>query len=106
VVGPEPSADGAGDRAAGERREVTLFTRNASLIALQAQLAQTLAALPTPLIHVAARSPYDAGIVPNVAATLLTYGDPIARVAGAGDGRIRHKRNNIGGTADATATNR
>jgi hypothetical protein len=47
------------------------------LIAPQAQLAQTLTALPSPLIHVAARSPYDAGIVPNVAATVLTYGDPI-----------------------------
>lgn len=61
-----------------ERCEATVFvTRNASLIPAQGQLAKAFADVSTPLIHVAARSPYDAGVVPSAAVTLLTYGDPV-----------------------------
>ncbi len=31
---------------------------------------------PGPLVHIAVRGPYDAGLVPGSAVTLLTYGDP------------------------------
>lgn len=36
-----------------------------------------------PIYHVAARGPYDAGLMPNAAATLLTYGDPPASLRAA-----------------------
>ncbi|HEX6290731.1 MAG TPA: beta-N-acetylhexosaminidase [Herpetosiphonaceae bacterium] len=61
---------------AEESDVVVLVTRNAALIAEQARLARMLAALGRLLIHVAARSPYDAAVVSGAAATLLTYGDP------------------------------
>jgi hypothetical protein len=35
-----------------------------------------VAALDPPLIHVAARAPYDEAHLPEAAATLLTFGDP------------------------------
>jgi beta-N-acetylhexosaminidase len=55
---------------------VLLVTRSALLIEAQARLAQSLARTGRPLIHVAARNPYDATLLPEATATLLTYGDP------------------------------
>lgn len=55
---------------------VILVTRNALLNKQQTTLAQTITHSATPIIHVSARNPYDAEVVPNAAATILTYGDP------------------------------
>jgi beta-N-acetylhexosaminidase len=72
---------GADERAAAlalaEANElIVLVTRNAALLPEQAAVARMLAALGRPLILAAVRSPYDATILSNTAATLLTYGDP------------------------------
>lgn len=52
-----------------------LVTRNASLIPRQFEVARLLATVGVPVIHAAARTPYDAGIVSSAVATLLTYSD-------------------------------
>lgn len=59
---------------------VVLVTRDAVSSAEQRHLISRLASgdARIPLFHVAVRGPYDAGLVPNVTATLLTYGDPLA----------------------------
>lgn len=68
-----------------------LITRNAWALARQRELAAALLAAPAPLVHLAARGPQDADLIPGAAATLLTYGDPplslavaVERLAGAG----------------------
>lgn len=57
---------------------VVLITRDAVSSAEQRQLISRLAGGDDhlPLVHVAVRGPYDAGLVPNASTTLLTYGDP------------------------------
>lgn len=55
---------------------VLLVTRSALLIEPQSRLAQSLQRVAVPLIHVAARNPYDTLLVPDAATTLLMYGDP------------------------------
>ncbi len=58
---------------------VVVVTRDASDLPAQVELARRIiAARPAsaPVLHVAARGPYDAGMMPEAAATLLTYGDP------------------------------
>ena len=75
---PEPAhEESARARALADTGDVTLLvTRNAYLIEPQARLARALAASGVPLIHAAVRNPYDAAVVPDSTATLLTYGDP------------------------------
>lgn len=78
TVSPTP-ADAELEQAlalAADCEAVLLITRSALLIEPQARLAQSLMRGAPPLIHVAARNPYDALIVPAAATTLLTYGDP------------------------------
>jgi beta-N-acetylhexosaminidase len=59
---------------------VVLVTRDAVSSDEQRRLIARLTGdhSPAPLFHVAVRGPYDAGLVPGAAATLLTYGDPPA----------------------------
>jgi beta-N-acetylhexosaminidase len=57
---------------------VVLVTRDAVTSEEQQRLIERLALTDAPLYHAAVRGPYDAGLVPNAAATLLTYGDPPA----------------------------
>jgi len=78
AVGPQPTpADIAVAGAAASQSELTLFvTRDAFRYEHQVALGRMLAALDRPLIHVAARAPYDEAYLPDVAATLLTFGDP------------------------------
>ena len=75
---PEPADEEvAHARALAESGDATLLvTRNAYLIESQARLARALAASRVPLIHAAVRNPYDASLVPDSTAALLTYGDP------------------------------
>ncbi|MBA3644195.1 MAG: beta-N-acetylhexosaminidase, partial [Chloroflexia bacterium] len=78
AVGPQPApAEIAAARAVASQSELTIFvTRDAFRYEHQVALGQTLAALDPPLIHVAARAPYDEAHLPEAAATLLTFGDP------------------------------
>ncbi|HSH83142.1 MAG TPA: beta-N-acetylhexosaminidase [Herpetosiphonaceae bacterium] len=78
ALGPElADEEVVSARAMAETCDATLLvTRNAYLIERQARLARTLAASGVPLIHAAVRNPYDAAVVPDSTATLLTYGDP------------------------------
>lgn len=78
TVSPTP-ADAELDQAvalAADCDAVLLITRSALLSEPQTRLAQLLQRAEPPLIHVAARNPYDALIVPDAATTLLLYGDP------------------------------
>jgi len=79
TLSPEPRDDElAAVLAMAERSEVVLLlTRNAFLLERQQQLAQLLLATGKPVIHVAARSPYDAAVISGSVATLLIYGDPV-----------------------------
>ena len=62
--------------AVAARAELTvLLTRNAAMVPAQAALAAALADRPR-LVHVAARGPADAGLLPGAAASLCLYGDP------------------------------
>jgi beta-N-acetylhexosaminidase len=78
ALSPELTTDEqAAARSLAEGSElVLLVTRNAALLPAQAALARMLTALGRPLILAAVRSPYDAALLPDAAATLLTYGDP------------------------------
>jgi beta-N-acetylhexosaminidase len=83
TVGAEPT-DGDVDRALALARQsdaVLLITRNAALSAERTRFVQALSASPTPVIHVAAGLPYDAGLLGSAAATVLTYGDPDVSLA-------------------------
>ncbi len=78
TVGAEPTDEDA-DRALALARDadvVLLITRNAVLSPQRSRFVEGLASSSTPVIHVAVGLPYDAGLVANSAATLLTYGDP------------------------------
>ncbi|MBA2278393.1 MAG: beta-N-acetylhexosaminidase [Chloroflexia bacterium] len=58
---------------------VVVVTRDACDLPAQAALARRIIgtrSAGTPVIHVAARGPYDAGLLGEVSATLLCYGDP------------------------------
>ncbi|MDQ4100536.1 MAG: glycoside hydrolase family 3 protein [Chloroflexota bacterium] len=58
---------------------VVVVTRDASDLPAQVELARRIISIrpaSASVIHVAARGPYDAGLVPEATATLLTYGDP------------------------------
>jgi beta-N-acetylhexosaminidase len=57
-----------------------LITRNACFLERQVALGLALAAVGTPLIHVAARSPEDLGRIP-AQARLATFGDPAVSLA-------------------------
>jgi hypothetical protein len=57
-----------------------LITRNACFLERQVALGHALAAVGTPLIHVAARSPDDLGRIP-AQARLATFGDPAVSLA-------------------------
>lgn len=78
AISPELSAEQQAEaRALAESSEViVLITRNATLLPQQAEFARMLAKLDRPLVLAAVRSPYDATLIPQVAAVLLTYGDP------------------------------
>lgn len=78
AIGPELSQEQQAEaRALAESSEiVVLVTRNATLLPRQAEFARALAELGRPLVLAAVRSPYDAILIPNAAAVLLTYGDP------------------------------
>ncbi len=78
TVGQEPDAVGlARAREIGAAAEmVLLVTRDVEQSPHQAQLGRDLAKGPAPLLHATVRAPYDAGLLPEAAATLLTYGDP------------------------------
>lgn len=78
AISPELSEEQQAEaRALAESSEViVLVTRNAALLPQQAEFARTLAALGRPLVLAAVRSPYDATLIPDAAAVLLTYGDP------------------------------
>ena len=61
--------------------EAILFvTRDAERDGFQERLGRGLVGLGVPVVHAAVRGPYDAGIVPGAATTLLTYGDPAVSV--------------------------
>ncbi|MDP9315536.1 MAG: beta-N-acetylhexosaminidase [Chloroflexota bacterium] len=77
VIGPEPSDEEIAQAVGLLRRgDVAMFvSRNATHIPRQLDLARALCAAGKPVIHVAARSPYDAGLVVDAAAALVTYGD-------------------------------
>jgi hypothetical protein len=57
---------------------LVIMTRDATDNAYQVTIAKDLIARATPsrVVHVALRGPYDAGILGDVDATLLTFGDP------------------------------
>lgn len=78
ALSPELTEDEQAEaRALVESSEVVvLVTRNAALLPQQAEVARMLAGLGRPLVLAAARSPYDATLIPNAATVLLTYGDP------------------------------
>lgn len=78
TISPAPTADELTEaqRLCAQCDAVLLITRSATLIKAQAQVARALVDPGRPLIHVAARNPYDAVLLPEAAATLLTYGDP------------------------------
>ena len=61
---------------AGDCDTLIIVVRNAGLIPAQADLVQSLLALGKPSVIYAARLPYDAGLWPQAAASLTTYGDP------------------------------
>jgi beta-N-acetylhexosaminidase len=72
-----PDAEWVGALAAAEGADVVLLvTRNACFIERQVRLGLALAGRPTPLFHLAARSPHDVECLPGAAASLRTYGDP------------------------------
>ena len=65
--------------AAREADRIVVITRDGRDVPAQIALAnQIIGTRPptTPVIHVAARGPYDAGLLPASTAILLTYGDP------------------------------
>lgn len=78
TISPAPTDDELAEALALAARcdGVLLITRSAVLIEAQARLARALADVEVSLVHVAARNPYDATLLPDAAATLLTYGDP------------------------------
>lgn len=79
-----PEAEWAAVRAVGDDAQaVLLVTRNAWFVEHQAALGAALAARTTPLIHLAARSPYDAERIPGAAVTMQIYGDPPVSLAAA-----------------------
>ena len=77
-VGEDPDADDlARARAIAAAAEAVLFvTRDAERAPAHLALGRDLAAGAAPLLHASVRAPYDAGLIPGAAATLLTYGDP------------------------------
>jgi hypothetical protein len=65
--------------AVNQAERVVVITRDARDLPSQVELARRIIAgrlATTPVLHVAARGPYDAGLLPEATATLLTYGDP------------------------------
>lgn len=61
---------------AASAERVIFITRNARWHEEQRALGAALGDLARSLLHIAARSPYDAGLVPHAGAVLLSFGDP------------------------------
>lgn len=65
--------------AAQKAARIVVITRDGRDVPSQIALARQIIAArspTTPVLHVAARGPYDAGLLSDAAATLLMYGDP------------------------------
>ena len=73
---PSPAALAQARELADASDAILLVTRDAEQNARHAEFARELAMGPIPLVHASTRAPYDAQLLPNVAATVLTYGDP------------------------------
>jgi beta-N-acetylhexosaminidase len=78
AVDAEPPTETVAEAARlADSSDATLFlTRDAATHAPHAELGRRLSRLQPPLIHAAVRAPYDARLLPDAAAVLLTYGDP------------------------------
>jgi beta-N-acetylhexosaminidase len=78
AVATEPSSETIAQvtRLAESSEAILFLTRDASTHAPHAELGRQLGRLQPRLIHAAVRAPYDAHLLPDAAAVLLTYGDP------------------------------